>query len=77
MERFIKTMNELYFKSCQIKYENLAKKRLDNPWLTSHIHQLIQIQLKSLYFKLFKVGTITKEENNLSKNKSKFIIDKK
>ena len=59
--------------SFPLKTKNIPQKRLDNPWLTQRIHKLVKI--KSSYFKLFKLGLITKEENNRFKNRVKSIVD--
>ena len=72
MERFSQTLNRLYCENFPLKTKYLPKKRLDNPWLTPRLLELVK--LKSSYFKLFKLGIISKEENNRFKNKVKSIV---
>ena len=73
-DSFSKALNDLYCKSFPIKVKYITAKQLSNPWITSRIRQLIKI--KSNYFQSFKMGVITKSENNSFKNKVKCLIDK-
>ena len=74
MEQFLDKLNTIYCESFPLKTKLIPKKRLDNPWLTNNIIELIKI--KSRYFKLFKMGIVSKQENNRFKNRVKSIIDK-
>lgn len=64
---FNKTINDVFCESCPIKVKQVSSKRLQKPWLTGNI--IKSIKLKSHYFKLYKAGLITKEENNQYKNR--------
>ena len=74
MERFLQTLNKLYCENFPLKTKVIPKRRLDNPWLTKRILELSK--LKSSYFKLMKLGIVTKAENNRFKNKVKSIVYK-
>ena len=74
MDRFINKLNELYFRFFPLKTKFVLARNFLNPWMTPRIRKLVQI--KSNFFKLLKLGLITKRENNRVKNKIKSIIDK-
>ena len=74
MRNFIDKLNCIYSECFPLKTKNVPQRRLDNPWLTQRIHKLLK--LKSSYFKLLKLGLITKVENNRFKNRVKSIVDK-
>lgn len=69
---FDNTLNELYRKHCPIKIKYISVKRLHKPWITNEI--LEQIRLKSCFFKLYRRGLISKNENNYHKNRCHTII---
>lgn len=60
-------LDTLYCETFPKKTKFLSSKTLDNPWITNYVKNLIKY--KSQYFKLFKLGIISKECNNKFKNK--------
>ena len=48
--------------------------RASIPWINSDVSKIIRA--KSDYFRLYKMGMVTKNENNTFKNKVKSIISK-
>ena len=74
MRLFLETLNKLYCKCFPLHVKFLPRKRIINPWITPNITKLIKA--KSQYFKLFKLGFVTSEENNSFKNRVKTILDK-
>ena len=50
----------------------MSQKRLDSPWLTSGI--LKSINMKSFYFKRFKLGLIDDNFNKMYKNRLTVVI---
>ena len=69
---FTDTINKLYCECFPLKIKYLSTKRLSKPWLSSHI--LYQIKLKSLYFKQFKSGLISKNVNDKFKYKVQKLV---
>ena len=69
---FNSMLNKLYTKHCPLKIKYISEKRLRKPWITSDI--LEHIRLKSHFFKLYKSGLISKNENNHYKNRCHTII---
>ena len=69
---FISKLNETYQKCFPLKTKQIGAKRLQKPWLTSGI--LKSIKTKSNYYKLFKLGLISKQVNNQYRNKLTTII---
>ena len=67
-------LDSSYCKCFPLKTKIIGEKRLENPWITGDIMQLIRI--KSDYFKMEKNGIITKRENNRMKNKLNKAISK-
>ena len=67
MDRFIQTINSIYCKSFPLKTKYISVKRLSKPWPTKDLLHLIK--QKSLYFKLYKAGIISKTVNYFMKNK--------
>ena len=74
MHGFITKLNFFYCKCFPIKIKFISSKAYQNPWITSEILNLIKY--KNLFFKLFIQGAISKEENNLLKNKINRVIKK-
>jgi len=66
-ERFVRDVTAIYCKSFPIKTKFVSKKRAQNPWVTPDL--LKCIRNKSVYFKLFRLGIITRETNNIFKNR--------
>ena len=64
---FIRKLNDAYCRAFPLKTKFLSKKRLEKPWLSREILSLIR--QKSEYFKLYKLGIISKQTNNRFKNK--------
>ena len=65
-ERFINIINNLYCDIFPVKTKFITDNRMNKPWLT---HDLIQlIKLKSEYLHLYRIGAISKETNNRFKN---------
>jgi len=57
---------EIYDRSFPLKVKYIGRKRFDKPWLTTGL--IKSIRTKSRYFKLYKLGKISKEFNNAYKN---------
>ena len=66
LQKFSSSPDELYCQSFPKKTKQLTYKRLNNPWLTSHLIQ--QIKLKSEYYKLYRRGLMSKATNNRFRN---------
>ena len=73
-ENFIQLLNSEYRKFYQIKVKYLSKNRIKKPWLTSGIIQ--SIRNKSKYFKMHKLGFVSKEFNNMYRNQLLNLIRK-
>ena len=74
VENFLNVINDLYCKCFPMKTKQISKKKSLNPWFTPDLETLIR--QKSTYFELFKIGAISKQENNIFKNKVKFTLTK-
>ena len=66
-EKFIKKLNYIYCKHFPLKIKYLSQKRLNNPWLTPRIKNMIKE--KSNQYKLFRMGIISCEGNRRFRNK--------
>ena len=66
VENFTKTLNDLYCTYFPIMSKFVSQKRLDKPWMSSRIFQLIKD--KSHYFKSHKIGLINSDENRRYRN---------
>ena len=64
--KFVDHLNLLYQKNFPLKVKHISKKRLKNRWITSDVKKLIN--QKSIAFRKYRNGEITKEENNRIKN---------
>ena len=62
---FIKKLNDIYCDIFPIKTKYISQKRLRKPWLNQRIKNLINT--KSDYYKLFKMGIISKDTNDRHK----------
>ena len=71
-ETYIETLNNLYCEAFPLKTKFVKRKYYFNSWVTPDIKTLLQA--KSDYFYLFKMKIISKEENNVFKNKVYRII---
>ena len=66
-ENLIKAMNAFYIICSPLCTKFATKKRICDPWINSTL--LTLIKQKTLYFKLYRRGNITQEENITMKNK--------
>ena len=64
---FLKTTNHLYCNTFPLCTKFISKKRLSKPWMNNYLLNLIK--LKSEYFKSYRRGLISVDENNRLKNK--------
>ena len=71
-EKHLMILNNIYNDCFPYRSKMLSRKRLSRPWLDAKILDLIK--LKYWYFKLFKMGLLTREHNNSLKNKIRNII---
>ena len=69
---FNSTLNQLYCDTFPLKCKFLSSKRCSNPWINNSLHKLLKS--KSDYFRLFKLGAVTKIENNIYRNKVQSIV---
>ena len=69
---FVTKLNDAYKRCFPLKTKQVGLKRLQKPWLTPAI--LKSIKTKSNYFKLYKLGLISKQVNNQYRNKLTTII---
>ena len=74
MKGFITKLDFFYCNSFPIKIKLISYKSYQNPWLTNVILNLIKY--KNLFFKLFIDGAISREQNNLLKNRINRIVKK-
>lgn len=63
---FIDTLDLMYCRSFPMKTKFVSVKRIKKPWLTPAI--LRSVKTKSSYFKLLKLGLISRETNNAYRN---------
>ena len=71
---FSRTLNSLFCSCFPLKIKYVTRKSFINPWVTSRIRKLIN--LKSNFFKFYKMNIVSKETNNKIKNKIHKIIEK-
>ena len=64
---FLDYVNSIYRNCFPLKTKYITDKRKNKPWITDST--LMKIKLKSNYYKQFKNGTISREENNRLKNR--------
>ena len=71
---FLETINKIYCETFPLQTKYLTKKRLQKPWLTNEIFNLVK--LKSTYFTFLRSNLISVSLNNSLKNKINFAIRK-
>ena len=71
LEIFLETLDEIYCRCFPLKTKFISKMKYQKPWATNEIKKLISA--KSKYFKLLQLNLITKNENNVFKNRVKKI----
>ena len=64
---FMEHINKTFISSFPIKTKIISEKRKNNPWVTPLT--LEKIKRKSEYYKMYKSGRISKQENNYYKNR--------
>ena len=72
-ENFSNKLDEIYCSAFPIKTKNISRHKAINPWFSPELKELINH--KSVYFNMFRLGIISKPENNRFKNKVKCKID--
>ena len=72
--KFSNFLDKLYCKYFPKVKKTISGKRLKNPWITPGI--LRSIRMKSRYFKLYKMGIISREFNNSYRNLLNKVIKK-
>ena len=71
---FINTLNGIYCKCFPLKSKKITRKRLLKPWLNPYLLNLIK--QKSEYYKLYKLGIISHENNSRFRNSVNYNIRK-
>jgi len=66
-ERFIREIMTMYYESFPIRNKFVTCKRLQKPWLTAKLIKCIRN--KSVYYKLYRLGIISREVNNEYRNR--------
>ena len=74
LQKFIETIDSLYCSTFPLKTKHIPRKKAMNPWFSSELTALVN--QKSIYFELFRLGIVSKQENNLFKNRVKACINK-
>ena len=69
MTLFIEKINSIYRSIFPTKMKLIPRQKALNPWINPRLEKLIN--MKSTYFQLLKIGSISKEENNFFKNRVK------
>ena len=69
MNQFTEKLNSLYCSVFPLKSKFIPAHKALNPWINPDLEKLID--MKSTYFELLRMGSITKQENNVFKNKVK------
>lgn len=64
---FVEYLNSQYCNFFPKKTKNISSKRRNNPWITTDIKR--KINQKSHFYKLYRKGLISRELNNMIKNK--------
>ena len=65
-KKIVSKLDALYCKHFPKKIKYISYKRMNNPWLSPQLKKLLN--KKSSFFKLFKLGLISKSENNRMRN---------
>ena len=71
---FTRKLDSLYCETFPLKTKYIPRKKAMNPWFTPELCKLVQT--KSVYFDMMRIGAISKQENNIFKNKCKSAIHK-
>ena len=66
-QQFISYLDSTYCKNFPLKIKYLSQKRLINRWVTPELKKLMAE--KSIVFKNFKLGFVSREENNSFRNR--------
>ena len=66
-DKFVEHLDGLYCNCFPLKTKQISAKRRANPWVTDVTLQ--KIRQKSIYYRLMKIGLISKAENNRLKNR--------
>ena len=74
VDRFVEKLNRMYCRAFPLKSKRVSKRKMMNPWFTREVGELIRN--KSTYFDMLRIGAISKQENNMYKNKVKTAIDR-
>ena len=74
VKNFTDKLNQLYCSIFPVQTKFIPRHKVLNPWFTPALGELIS--QKSTYFDMFRLGAISKEENNRFKNKVKATIQK-
>lgn len=72
IEKFSKFLDQSYCKHFPKKVMYISRKRINNPWVTSHLKKLSV--KKSNYYKRLNLGEITQQENNPIRNEVNYAI---
>ena len=73
VSRFTAKLDELYCSMFPLKTKCIPTHKALNPWFTTELKELIQ--QKSVYFNMYRMGFISRQENNHFKNKVKCKIE--
>ena len=73
VDDFIRKLDQMYCSAFPIKTKCIPKYKAMNPWFTPELKELIN--QKSIYFTMYRLGIISKQENNCFKNKIKCKIE--
>ena len=71
-ENLISKLNLFYCTCFPLKIKYVRSEKRMNPWINSRLKKLIQA--KSQFFRLFKLGIVTFQENNVFKNRVQKIL---
>ena len=74
VDAFLGTVNNIFCNSFPLQTKFISKKRFSKPWMNSYLFNLIK--MKSRYFKLFRRGLVSNQDNNFLKNKINSAIRK-
>ena len=67
VENFSRKLDEIYCSAFPIKTKCIPRHKAMNPWFSPELKELINY--KYVYFNMFQLGIISKQENNRFKNK--------
>ena len=66
-ENLISKLNSIYCTCFPLKFKYVRSEKNMNPWINSRLKKLVQA--KSQFFRLFKLGVVSLQENNHFKNR--------